>query len=66
MISQIPVYVFEAVVPIQNQMTLVEGPQPGDTEIDHITKVPIILTKRNRTYFLPVGVCLGFMSAFLK
>jgi len=44
MISQIPVYVFEAVVPIQNQMTLVEGPQPGDTEIDHITKVPIILT----------------------
>jgi hypothetical protein len=63
---QVAVDVFHAVVPVEDQVALLDRPQPGHTELHHRMEVPKEDVVNERTYFLPVGTCLGLTSAFLK
>ena len=43
MVTEVPVDVGQAVVPVKDQVTPLERPQPGDAELDHILEVPTML-----------------------
>jgi hypothetical protein len=39
--AQVSVHILQAVVPVEDQVALLDRPQPGHTEVDHSLEVPI-------------------------
>ena len=43
MVAEVPVGVLQAVVPVEDQVALPQGPEPGYAELDDILEMPIKL-----------------------
>ncbi len=38
--AQVAVHILQAVVPVEDQVALLDRPQPGHTEVDHSFEMP--------------------------
>ena len=68
MVAQVAVDVLEAVMPVEDQVALPQGPEPGDAELHHVLEMSDQLeyTKNNlplpRRHMAWVDVCTFKMS----
>ena len=40
-VAQVSVHILQAMVPVEDQVALLDRPQPGHTELDHRLEMPI-------------------------
>ena len=65
-VGKVTVHIFKTVVPIQDAVTIPNSPEPCYAEIHNILEMSKENDVKGFTHFLPVGICRGLTSAFLK